>query len=180
MSQDIIAILPENNPIKQKYYEEKKYYNFKEYIKDLELLRINNINNYKISIIYTFSRIDNIIERDNAGMEFMISEITTENKLKFAIDDIKNRNLNDEKNKFNIIIHFEQFNSNKIQFISDYINNYYKDDEYNYIFLIHIQRSFYFENKESDPNKERIYSIPNINNNINQLFIDNLQVQIYL
>ena len=37
---------------------------------------------------------------------------------------------------------------------------------------MHIQRRF---NNENEQKKERIYSIPNINNNINQLFIDNLQ-----
>ena len=48
------------------------------------------------------------------------------------------------------------------------INNNYKDDDYNYIFIIHIQRNFGDERKI-------IYSLPNIYKNINQLFIDNLQ-----
>jgi len=75
--------------------------------------------------------------------------------------------------KFIILIHFEQYNSNKLQFITDYINNYCKDDNYNYIFIIHIQRSFKIENKTKK--EKTIYSIPNIYQNINQLFIDNLQ-----
>ena len=72
-----------------------------------------------------------------------------------------------------ILINFEQYNSNKIQFISDYINNYYKDNNYNYIFIIHIHRSFKIEKKTKK--EKTIYSIPNIYRNINQLFIDNLQ-----
>ena len=80
----------------------------------------------------------------------MISEIKTEEKLKNYIDDIKNKN-NDEENKKHIILmNFEQYNSNKLQFINDYIMNYNKNkkdkegkiDDYNYIFIIHIQRNF--------------------------------------
>ncbi len=97
----------------------------------------------------------------------MISEIKTEDKLKNEIDDIKNKN--QDLNKNIIIINFEQYNSNKIQFITDYIMNYCKDDNYNYIFIIHIQRSF------DNGKKQIIYSILNIYNDINQLFIDNLR-----
>jgi hypothetical protein len=71
-----------------------------------------------------------------------------------------------------ILVHFEQYDLNKIQYISDYISNYYKDDDYNYIFIIHIQRNFSFSNFEQ--NEKIIDSIPNIYDNINQLFIDNL------
>ena len=71
-----------------------------------------------------------------------------------------------------ILVHFEQYDLNKIQYISDYIPNYYKDDDYNYIFIIHIQRNFSFSNFEQ--NEKIIDSIPNIYDNINQLFIDNL------
>ena len=70
-----------------------------------------------------------------------------------------------------MIIQFQQSYSNKIQFISDYIINYCKDDEYNYVFLIHARRKFL---NIPSGRKESIYSIPNINNDINQLFIDNL------
>ena len=51
LPQDIISILPEYHIIKNKYFEEKKYYNLKEYINDEENKR------YKISIIYTFNNI---------------------------------------------------------------------------------------------------------------------------
>ena len=169
LPQDIIANLPEDNILKQRYYEKKRYTNFREYIKDLESAKQSQINNYKISIIYTFSNISNIIEGADKTEQIMISEIKTEDKLKNEIDDIKNKNRNEELNKHIILINFEQYNSNKIQFITDYISNYCKDDDYNYIFIIHIQRSF------DNGKKEIIYSIPNIYNNINQLFIDNLQ-----
>lgn len=132
------------------------------------------INNYKISIIYTFSNISNIIEGADKTEQIMISEIRTEDKLKNEIDDIKNKNRNEDLNKHIILINFEQYNSNKIQFITDYISKLSKGDDYNYIFIIHIQRSF--DNSKT----EIIYSIPNINNNINQIFIDNLQDQILL
>ena len=85
LPQDIIINLSERNPIKKKYFDQKKYNNFKEYIKDLELA------NYKISIIYTFSNITNIIESYHKTEQIMISEINTEEKLKSDIDDIKKK-----------------------------------------------------------------------------------------
>ena len=169
LPQDIILILPDNNLIKQKYNSEKKYNNFKEYLKDLESSRITHINNYKISIIYTFSAItENIIGQNNTEIELIISDIMTEAQLINDINNIKNINSNNTESNM-ILIHFDQNNSNKIQFLSDYIMNYYKEDKYNYIFIIHIQRTF--DNKEKS---DKIYSIPNIYKNINQLFIDNL------
>ena len=164
LPQDIIINLSERNPIKNKYNYKKRYNNFKGYIKDLE---INN--NYKISIIYTFTSITSIIEGCDKIEHFMISEIRTEDELKRYINDIKNKNKNEDQKKHIILINFEQYNSNKIQFISDYINNYCQYDDYNYIFIIHIQRNFNTKSKE-----EKIYSILNIYKNINQLFIDNL------
>ena len=172
MPQDIIINLPEHNIIKMKYYNQKRYTNFKEYIKDLENNSENN-NKYKISIIYTFSNITNVIEGYDNIDEFNISEIKTENELKNYIEDIKYKNKDKWETNETILIHFEQYNSNKIQYISDYINNYCKKDDYNYIFIIHIQRIF-FSSFNLEQNEETIYSIPNIYDNINQLFIDNL------
>jgi len=171
LPQDIITNLQEGNPLKIRYYAERRYKSFEEYIRDLESARESNVNNYKISIIYTFSNISNTIIGYNKTEQIMISEIRTEGKLKSDIEDIKSKNKNGDQNKHIILINFEQYNSNKIQFITDYINNYCKNDDYNYIFIIHIQRSFKIENKDK---KEIIYSIPNIYKNINQLFIDNL------
>jgi len=100
LPQDIIINLSRRNPIKEKYFVHKRYNNFKEYIKDLESARrFNSKDNYIISIIYT------------------------EEKLKSDIDDIKRKYFNESQNNHLIIIHFEQYNTNKIQFISDYICN---------------------------------------------------------
>ena len=43
-----------------------------------------------------------------------LSEIGKENQLKTIIDEFKSRNIYIEPNNHIIIIHFEQFNSNKI------------------------------------------------------------------
>ena len=164
LPQDIIAILPDDHKIAKTYYEEKQYYNLKEYIADEENKK------KKISIIYTFSNISNIINDINNEMRFMVSSIKTENQLKNIIDEIKNKNeSNSEKNNNNIFIHFEQMNSKKIQFISSFIFNRLKSDSYNYIFIIHIKRNF-----KSQINNDIIYSLPDINPNINQIFLDNL------
>ena len=174
LPQDIITILQDDNPIKKKYFEEKKYYNLNAYINDLESARKNQSqDNYKISIIYTFSSSMNTIEGYDKTERIIISEIRTEDKLKNDIDDIKNKNENEKNKKHIILMNFEQYNSNKIQFIADYIEYYCKNDNYNYIFIIHIQRCFKIENKTKK--EKTIYSIPNIYKNINQLFIDNLQ-----
>ena len=102
----------------------------------------------------------------------MVSELRSENQLKNEIDEIKNENKKnkDEKNN-NIMIHFKQSNSNTIQFISNFIINYYKDERYKYIFIIHIKRNF---KVIGDRIKDRIHTIPDINPDINHLFIDNL------
>ena len=81
------------------------YYCFEKYIKD----KINE--KYKISIIYTFSTIGNVIKGANSDMGFMISEIRSENQLKNKIDEIINKKENFPNYKVdnNIVIHFEQF-----------------------------------------------------------------------
>ena len=169
LPQDIAVILPEGNPIKKKYFEKKKYYNFIQYKKDLDS-NVQDLINYKISIIYTFSDIAGNIKDFNDDNIIMIENISTEGNLKAQIDEIKNRNKNNNSPYPYILIQFEDYNSNKIQFTSDYIINYL-NDEYHYIFIIYIHR-----NMHSDSEREqRIYSIPNIYENINQLFIDNLE-----
>ena len=169
LPQDIVISLQENNIIKEYYYIKKKYYNFKEYIEDFKSGEIE-LKNYKISIIYTFSNITNIIEGYNDIDNFMISEIRTEEKLKTCIDDIKNKNIGSNNEKI-IIIRFQDFNSNKVQFIADYIKHYCKNDDYHYIFIIYLHIDMKSDKLE---NQTIIHSIPNIYNNINQLFIDNL------
>ena len=51
--------------------------------------------------------------------------------------------------------------------------NYYNEDDFNYVFIIHIKRKFKNDN-QNDEEDEKIYSIPNVNEEINQIFIDNL------
>ena len=84
LSQDIISILPDNHKIAKIYYEEKQYYNLKEYITDEENKK------KKFLIIYTFSNISKIINEINNEMRLMVLAIKNENQL------LKN-----------ILIHFE-------------------------------------------------------------------------
>ena len=166
LPQDIISILPKNNIIKEKYYKNKVIYNFKDYIKD-------EIKKFKISIIYTFTSIANTVEGLDNDMSFMISDIYSEDQLKTLIEELKIRNDNNKlKKECNLYIHFEKSNSKKIKYISNLILNNYKDDKYNYIFIIHINRNFI--NEKNEKKNERIYSLPDIYEDINQLFIDNL------
>jgi hypothetical protein len=164
LPQDIICILPENNIIKKKYYLSKNIYNLKNYV-DIE----EKEKRYKISIIYTFTSVSNIIEGINRRMSCIISDIKSENEFKNIIDEIKIKN---EKNKYDkgdyIYIHIEQSDSKKIKFITNYILYNLKSEKYNYIIIIYINRNF---NKQ---NFEKIYSLPDINPDINQIFIDNL------
>ena len=165
LPQDVVVILPERNPLKEKYYLKKKYNNFKQYMKALTE-GDKDLKNYKISIIYTFSNVVNSIE-GYKNDEFMISGISSEEKLKTRIEDIKNTNAKNKKEHY-ILIRFEDLNSDKLQYIADYIESYCNDD-YHYLLIIYLHRKM-----DSDKKKQRIYSIPNIYNDINQLFIDNL------
>ena len=47
---------------------------------------------YKISIIYTYSKIAAIVERLNIRMKLIVSEIRSEAGLKLSIDSIKDEN----------------------------------------------------------------------------------------
>ena len=164
LPQDIISVLSEDNIIRKKYCDLKNIYNFKDYINDEETKK------YKISIIYTYTGITNIVTGLNKGMSFMVSELKSENGLKNLINEIKIKNENNKnKEGKTIFIKFEQSNSEKIKFISNFILSNLMDDEYNYIITMHINRNFNVHN-----NKEKIYSLPDIYPEINQLFIDNL------
>ena len=106
LSKDIIAILDDEDIIKKDYYKNGKYYNFIIYIKDIE----TKIINYKISIIYTFSDIAEIIYEYNNEMKFMISvisEIYSKNQPKRTIDETINSEEDKiDKNKI-LIIQFQ-------------------------------------------------------------------------
>ena len=164
LPQDIIFILQDKNEIKKRYLENKDIHNFKDYIKKDENKK------YKISIIYTYTGIANIVEELDTDMSFMISEINSEDALKNSINEIiiKNENNKLKKKDYNkICIHFDISNSKKIKYVSNFILKNFKEDKYNYIFIIHINRNF-------KKKKERIYSLSDINDDINQMFIDNL------
>ena len=142
LPQDIICILPDNK-IKKMYDEGQNiFYNFEDYINDNEFKN----NKYKISIIYTFTSIANIVRGLNQDMRIMISQINSEKELKDFIYNLKKKNENNKgKKEYNIIIDFEQSNSKIIKFVSNFIMNNIKDDEhkYNYILIIHINRHFF-------------------------------------
>ena len=165
LPQDIISILPDNNIIRKKYFEKKDVFNYKDYI------AFEDNKNYKISIIYTYTSIANTVEGLDDEMSFMISEINSEDGLKNLIDEIKIKNENNKlKKDYNkICIHFEQSNSKKLEYISNFILKNFKDDKFNYILIIHINRNF-----KKNNNNEPIYSLSDINPDINQIFIDNL------
>ena len=182
LPQDIICILQKGNKLREYYNrpENDIFFNFKEYINE------KKNKEFKISIIYTFTSIANNIDGLNKGMSFMASQIRSEEGLRRLIDEIKEKN---EKNKIKkeyiISIDFEQSNSRKIKFISNFILSNYKNDKYNYIFIIHINRNINKNNSENIRNDkkarrnekiygEKVYSLPDINPDINQVFIDNL------
>ena len=168
MPQDVIVnINDEQNILKTTYFSNKQYYNLEQYL--------NSIPKHKISIIYTFSSINTIINGIDESSSFkMISEIKSEAQLLANINGmISEKSNNKKKNKNNddiIFIHFDYLNSKKIGFlISFVINNYNKNEKLKFIFIIYIKRNF-FINKQ----RETIYAIPDINKEIYQLFIDNL------
>ena len=155
LPQDIIAILPEDNIVRKKYFEMKNINNFNDYIEGGEYKK------YKISIIYTYTT---SVDGLTSGMSFLISEIKSENDFKTKIAEIKKYSNNREDQY--ICIHFDQSNSKNIKFISNLLTKF--KDDYKYIIIIHINRNF---NKNIN---DKIYSVPDINPDINQLFIDNL------
>ena len=162
LPQDIICILQDNNVIYEKYIANNIFYNYKDYTSNEENKK------YKISIIYSYTSIANRVEGLNGDMSFMVNEIRSENGLKNRIEEIKNRNENNKmKKEYNI-----STNSNKIKFISNYILNNFKEDKYNYIFIIHINRSF--KDNKNVFYYRKIYSLPDINPDVKQLFIDDL------
>ena len=164
LPQDIITILPEDHNIR-KLYDDKKYTNFQEYISD------EDNKSFKISIIFTFTNLSTVIVGSNNETSFMVSDIKDENQLINKIDELKNVNESqkhgNEKNN-NILIHFDYSSSDKIQFISNLIIKNLNNDNYKYILIIHVKRNF-----NPDISKS-IYSVPDIDPIINQIFLDNL------
>ena len=157
LPKDIIDNLSENNILKRKYYENKKIYNFKDYIGSEEYKKS------KISLIYTFSSISDTIVGLNKSKSFNFSEIKSENDLNNIFDELKTVNqYNNNENYF--CIYFNTFDSTDLQFIINFILNNYKEDIYNYILILHIDNL----------NNNNIYSFLDINSDISQSFIDDL------
>ena len=157
LPKNIIDILPENNILKRKYNQNKKIYNFKDYIGSEEYKKS------KISIIYTFSSISDTIEGLNKRKSFNFSEIKSENDLNNIFDELKSINqYNNNENYF--CIHFSRFDSTDVQFTTNFILNNFIEGIYNYILILH------FDNL----NNNNIYSLLDINSDIYQLFIDDL------
>ena len=173
LPQDIIVNLDDNNKLKKLYNSKKKYYNLEQYL--------NSKPSSKISIVYTFSDINATIQDIDESSNFkMISEIESENQLLRNIknmitekDEDKKKDKKANKYKNYIFIHFDESNSDKIGFLNSFIlNNYDKEEELKFIFIVHIKRNF-----KVDPPSNKIFALPDINSKIEQLFIDNLNGQ---
>ena len=170
LPQDIIVNLDNDNKLKD-LYNSKQYYNLEQYLKKKPT--------YKISIIYTFSNINSLINCiDESSCLKTISEIESENQLLRSIKNIimennadKKKDKNDKNTNKNLIyIHLDEADSNKIGFLISFVNaNYSKDKELKFIFIVHIARNFKVEQKT-----DKVYSFPDINSDVFQLFIDNL------
>ena len=161
--QDIIINLPDNNLLKKIYFEQKHYYNLSDYLKEIDT------NKYKISIIYTFSSSDVAIEGIELSSSQMISEIQSEKKLANLINEKLRQNKSKKNNNKYVVLQFDSSQSKKLSFIINFIITYYSNEDYKYICIIHIKRSF------KDQTPYRISNIFDVYPNVNQLFIDNLK-----
>ena len=184
LPQDIIVNLPEKEKIKEEYFRNKKFYNLEDYICD------NNENIPKISIIYTFNNIaDNIQIMEQYGESIFISDIKSENDLWKKIQTDINKKTN--KIKRFIYLRFTQSNSQKLSFVVNNLENKFKEDNIKFICIIHAKRIFDKNEMENDKKvndknlndkkeiDDKIYTIPNLNNDVEQLFIDNLEKKEY-
>ena len=164
--QDVIINLEDNHPIKL-MHNKKEIFNFKDYINYLNKLTAEKKNNFKFSIIYTFSSIISNIEGINENIpQQIISEIKKENHLIELINEKKFMNKKVDNNFF--ILHFYHHELDKINCIISTLDNNYAKEEIKFIFIVHIKRIM------DKSKKEKIYSIPDIGEEVDQIFIDNL------
>ena len=169
LPQDFIVNLPDDEKIKEEYFKNKEFYNIKDYIE-----KKNDI--YKISIIYTFTNyLDSITIMDEYGDSILISDIKSERDLRKKIETII-INIRKIKKRY-IYLRFVQSNSGKLSFIIPFLmDNFDFDKEHIYfICIIHIKRNFY-DKASNNIKADKIYNIPNLYHNVDQLFIDNLDV----
>jgi len=174
LPQDIIVNMNLDNPLREAY-KKKIYYNIQSYLSKEKILN-------KISIIYTFHSATEVINGIDESSSFkMISEIKSEIQLTNIINSIISEKANVEKNgkevsldEDKIFIHIDEANSKKIGFLISFINNNYdKNSELKFIFIVHLKRHFFLQ--QNQKNKlEKIYAIPDIYPDIYQTFIDNL------
>ena len=171
--QDIIVNLDDNDDdkdgdiIRTEYFKYKKCYNINEYIKNKDL-------KYKISIIYTFNNIaDNIPILDEYGESIFITDIKSEKELKKNINTTIADYKKSPKTKKYIFLRFIQSNSQYLNFIIPFLEDNFKEENIYFICIIHIKRSFIIKDKKNL--LEQIFNIPNLNNKVDQLFIDNLK-----
>lgn len=174
LPQDIIINLNNEEKIKKEYFKNKKFYNIRDYIREKEDI-------FKISIIYTFNNIaDNIPVLDDYGESIFISEIKSEKDLAKRIQDIISNYKKALKSKRYIYLRFIQSDSQKLNFVITFLKNILEKESINFICIIHIKRNF--DKKDRNNNKkgindfEKIYNIPNLYSNVEQLFIDNLNI----
>jgi hypothetical protein len=164
LPQDIIVNLPEENILKKTFYSQHFYHNLKKYIDD-----IKDNDEKKISIIYTFSSISSTVnEIEDVDDNFiMISEIKSEIQLNNSIEGILNKNKL-KNNKF-IIVHFDNSNSKKLNFLISCAKNKNNIEKLKFLFIVHIKRNFKVNKLENKFNK--IFSVPNIYPDVNQLLL---------
>ena len=174
LPQDIIINLHNEEKIKKEYFKSKKFYNIRDYIKEKDDI-------FKISIIYTFNNIaDNIPVLDDYGESIFISEVKSEKDLRKRIQDIISNYKKAMKAKRYIYLRFIQSDSQKLNFVITFLKNILEKESINFICIIHIKRNF--DKKDKNNNKkgindsEKIYNIPNLYSNVEQLFIDNLNI----
>jgi len=166
LPQDIVINLEDNHPIKT-IYNKKSIFNFEEYIHYLKKLTADKKNYFKFSIIYTFTSIISNIEGINENCsQQIISEIKSQSHLIELINEKKFKNKKGDDNFF--IMHSNQNELDKINFIISTLKNNYTDEEIKFIFIVHIKKIM------DKKRKEKIYSIPDIDENVDQIFIDNL------
>ena len=134
LPQDVILNLEDNHPIKL-YYNQKNIFNFKDYLDYLKGLSNEKKNNFKFSIIYTFSSIISNIEGIS---DQMISEIKREKNL---IELVNEKRFKNKKGDNYFIMHFYQHELDKINFIKTTLKNNFEKEEIKFIFIVHLQRT---------------------------------------
>ena len=163
LPQDVLIFFDDKHPIKS-IYNRKMIFSYTEYKEYLDKLIKEKKNKFRFSIIYTFTNIISDIEGMN---ENNFSEIKRENQLIELINEKKFKNKRIDSNNF-FIMHFYQHELDKINFIISTLKNNYPDEEIIFIFIVHIKRII-------DKNKkEKVYSVLDIDDTVDQIFIDNL------